>query len=132
MKQMFVIKDDSANQVVSIYFIANSTIEAIRQFRGYLLNNKIPCFASELSLVKVANLDEDGRLLCEVTKCHYFTNEQADEFVTFPFQHICKGNEIDQAYITYSGMSEEDYNKFNVQKNVTESEFDEIVKNGNR
>lgn len=131
-KALYCIYDDSAKQVVSLYFVSQSAIEAIRQFKGFIFDGKYPALPKELSLVRMALVDLDGTLSTSIESTSRFVDEVDEEEVTFIRFHpefICRGDGIDEAYISYSSLTDEDLGKLKVTKNITESEFDESIKN---
>lgn len=129
MKTLYAIKDDSANQVVSLYFVAQSEIEAIRQFKGFVQSGKYPAFPKELGLYEIAMVEDDGSL-CQMNNFvkHFSTNESS--YTLFDSILLCRGDGIENAYIEYSRLNQEDFDKLKIEKNVTEAEFDEEIKNG--
>lgn len=129
MKTLFAIKDDSANQVVSLYFLAQSEIEAIRQFKGFLQNGKYPAYPKELGLYVMAEVDDDGSLFQLNNYVKHFSDDSSS-YTQFESVKLCCGDNIEAAYIEYSNMTQDDFDKLDVKHDVKESEFDEEIRNG--
>lgn len=129
MKTLYAIKDDSADQVVSLYFVAQSEIEAIRQFKGFVQSGKYPAFPKELGLYEMAMVNEDGSLV-QVTDFVKSYSDVGSSYYCFDPLLLCCGDDIEDAYIKFSRLNKEDFDKLKVEKNVTEAEFDEEIKNG--
>lgn len=129
MKTLFCIKDDSANQVVSLYFVAQSSIEAIRQFKGFLENGKYPAYPKELSLYEVCDITEDGCLV-QINEFVSHVSDSDNSYSRFDLISVCSGDKIEEAYIEFSRMNKEDFDRLEIQHDVKESDFDEEIKNG--
>lgn len=129
MNRLYVIKDDSANQVVSMYFVAQSDIEAIRQFKGFVNGGNYPAFPKELSLYQAAEISDDGSLCVPVNFSFNFSDSK-QSYIGFELSRMCTGDNIESAYVNFSVMTEDDFDSMKVSKNVTEAEFDEEQKNG--
>lgn len=128
-KGLYCIYDDSAKQVVSLYFIAQSDIEAIRQFKGFVQSSNYPAHPKELSLKFVCFIDDFGHLYHCVDSVHNFSDSK-DSYVRFDLENMCNGDTIDSAYVNFSVLDSDDVESMNVQKNVSEADFDEAQKNG--
>lgn len=129
MKGLYCIYDDSAKQVISLYFVAQSDIEAVRQFKGFVDSGNYPAHPKELSLKFVAFIDDSGQLYHTVDSVFNFSDSK-DSYVCFEFQSLCHGDTIDSAYVNFSVLCSDDVESLKVQKNVSEAEFDEVQKNG--
>lgn len=132
---LYFIYDEVGKEKVSTIFEAQNIATALRYFKGFIMNNKLPIPPYELSLRHLGNLLSAGLYMPNsyyigeaypLEDGNNVENKESEKYFKCPV--ICYGNCIDEQYqlCLPEHIKEE---KLKVEKNITEADFDEAQKN---
>lgn len=132
---LYYIYDEVGQSKVSTIFEAENKATALRYFKGFMQNHKLPIPPYELSLRHIGTLSgpslylPSSSYLGEAYPLEDGNNVEAKETEKhFKCSILCYGNCIDEQYnlCLPEHIREE---KLKVEKNITEADFDEVQKN---